>query len=94
MTNKLFLLSVFAVLCAVLPLRAQSPYPYGHAHGRNEVGFGVSGAYEIEHREWTPSFHLHYFRTLAPQSRWALGGGIEYLKGEESHTEIGVGVRF
>lgn len=77
-------------------LMAQEPTPETttHTHPRNEIGFGVSGVYEIEHGEWTPGVHLHYYRSITPHSRWALGGGIEYLKGDEKHFEVGMGVRY
>lgn len=63
-------------------------------HSRNEIGLGVGAIYEISHKEWTSSLHLHYFRTLSPHSKWALGAGIEYLRGDERHIEVGVGVRY
>lgn len=65
-----------------------------HAHARNEIGLGLGTAYEVGHNEWTAAYHLHYFRTITPHSRWAVGGGVEYLRGEESHTELAVGVRY
>ena len=55
---------------------------------------GVSAAYEIDHHEWAPMLHTHYFRGLSPHSRWALGGGVEFIFGDEKHVEIGLGAKY
>lgn len=65
-----------------------------HAHQQNEIGLSVGAAYEIEHKEWKPVVHGHFFRAFTPDSRWAWGAGLEYLPGDETHMEIGAGVRF
>ena len=85
---------VFAVVAFTAVLAAQAQNKETHEHPRNEIGLGVSGVYEIEHGEWAPGFHAHYFRSITPHSRWAWGGGLEYVKGDENHVEIGVGVRY
>lgn len=89
------ILVVLAAATSVLGLRAQERAGHGeHAHPRNEAGLSLGAAYGIEHKEWAPAIHAHYFRTLAPHSRWALGAGIEFIPGEERHWEIGAGARF
>lgn len=96
MIFKSLLLLVLVILCADLKVKAQENHKKHECggHPRNELGLGASAAYEVNHREWAPSFHLHYFRALTPHSRWALGGGIEYMKEEKRHFEIGLGVRY
>lgn len=66
------ILVVLAAATSVLGLRAQERAGHGeHAHPRNEAGLSLGAAYGIEHKEWAPAIHAHYFRTLAPHSRWA-----------------------
>lgn len=65
-----------------------------HNHQQHEVGVSIGGAYGIEHREWAPVIHAHYFRSFTPHSRWAFGGGVEYIPGDEQHAEVAAGVRF
>ena len=60
------ILVVLAAATSVLGLRAQERAGHGeHAHPRNEAGLSLGAAYGIEHKEWAPAIHAHYFRTLA-----------------------------
>ncbi|MGL5546958.1 MAG: hypothetical protein ACRDCS_08170, partial [Tannerellaceae bacterium] len=45
-----------------------------HEHGQNEIGLSFGPSYSFEHNEWKASAHLHYFRSIKPESKWALGG--------------------
>ena len=84
------ILVVLAAATSVLGLRAQERAGHGeHAHPRNEAGLSLGAAYGIEHKEWAPAIHAHYFRTLAPHSRWALGAEIEGASlGDRRRSEI------
>ncbi len=90
---KKVLLFTALIACSVQFLKAQQKQ-IEHQHPRNEIGIGAGAAYEFNHREWLPSFHFHYFRTISPHSHWALGGGVEYLKSDEKHVEIALGARY
>lgn len=93
---KKTLLTALFLLTGMLSLRAQeqAAHPFGHSHQRNEFGLSLGGAYEIQHREWAPFIHIHYFRTFTPHSRWAWGAGFELIPNGERHVELGAGVRF
>ena len=66
----------------------------GHEHSRNEIGFSGGVLYGFGHNEWGSGLHLHYFRTLKPNSKWALGGGIEQAWVDGSHFNVGVGAKY
>lgn len=87
---KKILMFVVVLFIAISGVKAQ----HDHDHPRNEIGLGVSGVYEINHKEFSPGFHAHYFRSFSPHSDWAWGGGVEYVRGDEDHFEIGMGVRY
>jgi hypothetical protein len=66
-----------------------------HSHSsRNEIGFSTGAFYGINHKEWGSGLHLHYFRTLKPHSKWALGAGFEQVWVDGSHFNVSAGVRY
>lgn len=69
-------------------------HEHEHEHGRNEIAVSVGPSYSFQHKEWRASAHIHYFRTLSPESRWAIGGGFESIFGEGPHYNLSAGVSF
>ncbi|MGL5704014.1 MAG: hypothetical protein ACRDD6_01755 [Tannerellaceae bacterium] len=65
-----------------------------HEHGQNEIGLSFGPSYSFEHNEWKASAHLHYFRSIKPESKWALGGSLESVFGEGQHYNVSAGVKY
>lgn len=65
-----------------------------HEHSRNEIGLSSGALFAFDHKEWGGSVHIHYFRTLSPQSKWSLGGSLEQAWVDGSHFNISVGGKY
>lgn len=65
-----------------------------HSHARNEIGISPGASYSPSHKNWGFGVHAHYFRTLGPHSRWALGGSLEQVSSHGSHWTVGAGARY
>ena len=89
---KSICLSILFLLLPAFAAHAQDHH--GHHHQRNEIGLSAGALYAIDHSEWGVGVHLHYFRTLADHSRWAVGGFAEQAWIGDSHTSLGAGVKF
>lgn len=83
------------VICILLSIHTASAQHGGHAHdGRNEIGVSTGAFYAIDDKEWGTGVHLHYFRTLGPHSRWAVGAFAEQAWMDENHFSFGIGGKF
>lgn len=78
---------------AFMPLVALAQ-EHSHSHARNEIGISPGASYSPSHKNWGFGVHAHYFRTLAPHSRWALGGSLEQVSSHGSHWTMGAGARY
>lgn len=65
-----------------------------HAHPKNEIGVSPGVTYSPAHGEWGFGFHLHYFRTVSHNGRWAVGGSLENVTSKDSHYGVSVGASF
>lgn len=89
--KRYILIILFFTLLWPLSLSAQDHH---HSHARNEIGISPGAVYSPTHKNWGFGLHAHYFRTLGPHSRWALGGGVESVFSHDSHWTIGAGARY
>jgi len=93
MTNR----SVFALLLIIC---LNSGFVFAqdkchHTHDRNEIGFGFGTIYIIGDKVWGQGMHLHYFRSVKPDSRFSWGCGLEQIWAkEERHFSINAGVKY
>ncbi|MDR2885335.1 MAG: hypothetical protein LBU95_00945 [Rikenellaceae bacterium] len=66
-----------------------------HSHDcRNELGLSGGAIYEPASGEWGAGAHIHFFRTFAPESRWAYGVGLEQVWAGSGHVNMSLGVRY
>lgn len=100
----MIMMRIFAALAA-FGLAAQTASAQEHHHktsdpmachmSRNEIGLSGGALYGPAHGEWGGGAHLHFFRTLRPQSRWAWGAmaGADWMK-DGTHLTLGAGMRY
>ncbi|MEG2120796.1 MAG: hypothetical protein RRZ64_01905 [Rikenellaceae bacterium] len=65
-----------------------------HNHSRNEIGLSPGVIYSPECNEWGFGLHIHYFRTVGHNDRWAVGGSIEQIISDDTHYGVSVGASF
>ncbi len=87
---KLFI-CFLVILTTTYTLRAQE---HNHEHARNEIGLSTGAIYAPNDNMWGVGAHIHYFRTLCPNSKWSIGGSFEEVWTEGNHFSIGAGVKY
>ena len=65
-----------------------------HHHDRNEIGFGFGAVYAMDDKVWGKGAHLHYFRSVKPESRLSFGCGLEQVWAGGQHFSINAGVKY
>lgn len=94
MKIKIITISIlFAMFCTPI-IYSQEHDHHTHAHLLNEIGLSSGAFYAFGHQEWGSGIHIHYFRTLSPHSKWALGGSIEQAWIDGSHFNLSVGAKY
>ena len=66
-----------------------------HDHARSEIGFGFGAVYVAGDGVWGKGAHLHYTRSIKPDSRFSFGCGVERIwAADEAHFSINAGVKY
>lgn len=78
----------------ILVLTPVALFAEGHEHQRNELGISPGVTYSPSHKEWGFGVHIHYFRTVSHNGRWAVGGAIENVTSKDTHYGISAGASF
>ena len=90
--GKVIALLIFCHLF-VMNISAQDNH-HSHEHLLNEIGLNMGATYSHQHREWGTGVHVHYFRTLKPHGKLALGGSLEQVWSDGDHYNISAGIKY
>lgn len=83
--------SLMLILLVLMPASLLAQH---HDHAPNELGVSPGVTYSPSHGEWGFGVHIHYFRTVSHNGRWAVGAAIENVTSKDTHYGISAGASF